>query len=398
MKSLINVVSAIAILVAPGFSQEPEVTATGTKPIGFEIGTTEQNLQWMEKGDPETQLAHIDAMADAGAKWVRLTLRKPFAPCLLAHIKRANELGVKVMVHLESDEHLLYPPGTRKRPGNHGQGGCAWDSYRLSELDLTLCEAFVREFFELLKAENATVSAIEMFNEINWNAFNGDLPLADGGLWIDDSTPWDDPVFVKYRAGLEKTGRLTKIVSDLNRELLGGKVRIITSGMVGGFYDWKSSPKLSGWMAKIKGAVVSHALTLRLMRGTDSHQIASTDYLEFVDGIGIHIYPQAGERNLSKVIGLHFDPAGKVPEVGLEKPFWITEAGYLRRDFPDDTKRLKELERLCRALDTYDRSKGDIATVFLHNFSSGTDEAGEFGMWENGSLLPAGAIFKSFRH
>ncbi|TSA32028.1 MAG: hypothetical protein D4R65_10160, partial [Verrucomicrobiaceae bacterium] len=225
MKSLVNVVSAVAILVAPGFAKEPEVAATGTKPTGFEIGTTEQNLQWMEKGVPEQQLAHIDAIADAGAKWVRLTLRKPFAPCLLAHIKRANERGVKVMVHLESDEHLLYAPGTKKRPGNHGHGGCAWDSYPLSELDLSLCEAFVREFFELLKAENATVSAIEMFNEINWNAFNGDLPLTDGGLWIDDSTPWDDPVFVKYRAGIEKIGRLTKIVSYLNRELLGGKVQ-----------------------------------------------------------------------------------------------------------------------------------------------------------------------------
>jgi len=61
-------------------------------------------------------------------------------------------------------------------------------------------------------------------------------------------------------------------------------------------------------------------------------------------------------------------------------------------------RELKELQRLCQALGVYDRSKGDIATVFFHNFSSGTDEAGEFGMWENGSLLPAGGIFKSFRH
>lgn len=234
-----------------------------------------------------------------------------------------------------------------------------------------------------------------MFNEINWNAFNGDLPLVEGGLWIDESTPWDDPVFVKYRAGVEKIGRLTKTVGDLNHELLDGRGRIITSGLVGGFYDWKSNPKLSNWMEKIQGAVVSHALTLRLMSGTDPHQIASTNYLEFADGIGIHIYPQAGERNLSNVIELHFDPARDVPEVGLEKSFWITETGYVRSDFSDVTRRLKE--RLCQALGVYDQTKGDIETVFLHNFSSGTDEAGEFGMWENGSLLPAGEIFKSFR-
>jgi hypothetical protein len=100
------------------------------------MGVTEQNLQWTEKGDLEKQLAHIDALAAAGARWVRLTLRPPFTPYLLAHIKRANQRGVKVLVHLESGVAQLYPPGTLARPGNYQRGGVAWDAYPLSALDL----------------------------------------------------------------------------------------------------------------------------------------------------------------------------------------------------------------------------------------------------------------------
>lgn len=364
---------------------------------GFELGATDQNLHWAEQGNLKNQLAHIDALADAGAKWVRLSLRQPFAPLLLEHIKRANERGVKVLAVLESENPRLYPPGTKKRPGNFGHGGCAWDSYPLSELDLALSAAFVRQFFELLKAEHATVSAIEMFNEINWNAFNGDLPLVAGGLWIDDSTPWDDPVLVKYRAGVEKVSQLTKAVSDLNRELLGGKVKIITAGQVG-FYDKKSNPKAAAWMARAKGALVSHALTLRLMQGTDSRQVGATDYLKFADGIGIHVYPEAGVSNLLEVIERHLDPARRISDTGPAQPFWITESGYVRKKFSSENARLDEFKRFCDVLGHYDRAKGDIAAVLFYNFSSNGGDSDYYALWENWALLPAGRIFKCRPH
>lgn len=370
-----------------------KIAASRTGPAEFELGATDQNLQWAEKGDLAKQLAHIDALADAGAEWVRLSLRQPFAPLLLEHIKRANERGVKVLIVFESDNPQLYPSGAKKRLGNYGHGGYAWDSYRLSELDLTLSTAFVRQFFESLKAEHATVSAVEMFNEINWNAFNGDLPLATGGLWIDDATPWDDPVFVKYRAGIEKVAQLTKIVSDLNRELLGGKIRIITAGQVG-FYDRESNPKSADWMAHVQGALVSQALTLRLMQWAHPRQIGATNYLKFADGIGIHIYPEAGAGNLFGEIGRHLDPMQNVPGVGTVKPFWITESGYVRRNFPNDDARLQELLRFRQALGDHDRSKGEIATVLIFNFSSIGGDSGDYALWENGALLPAAGIFK----
>lgn len=371
-----------------------------TKMLKFEKGATEQNLAWAENADMEVQLARIQAMADAGAKWIRLTLRTPFAP-LIEHIRKANDCGIKVLVHLSSSVPYLYLPNATKRPGNNGKGGVAWDSYALSDLNLPFCQRYIRDFLLLVKKENITVTALEMFNEINWNAFNGDLPLISGGMFIDENTPWDNPIYEKYRKGIEKVGKVTEVVSKLNDEIFNGSIDVISCGQVGAFEYWKSSARNAVWMAKAQGVLVSHALTLRLLEGSLPMQENAENYLKYADGIGIHIYPQVTEedpdiavKEINTIVKLHMDSCLGIDETGKEKPFWITECGFRRSTFKNDEQRLTQFKRFMKVLDKYDRTSGRIGTVLIYNFGPNGDEAADYALWDEGELLPAGGIFK----
>jgi len=145
----------------------------------YEFGACAQQLMWRDGGELAAQLEHLDAMKKAGAGWVRLSLIYPtnLDKNLFAILRRCNELNTrKIKIH-----------------------------------------------------------TFELFNEINWFSFNGDLPLVRGGLMIDEKTNWDNPVFVQYRKGLDKVGKLTRILYDLNKQFFKGEPEIITAGLVG--YD-----------------------------------------------------------------------------------------------------------------------------------------------------------------
>ncbi|MCF7816404.1 MAG: hypothetical protein K9M54_00850 [Kiritimatiellales bacterium] len=357
----------------------------------FEMGACEHQLMWLEGGDLNKQMEHLDAMFSAGARWIRLTLLKPFGPNLISHIKHCNELGIQVLIQLASRPEI-FPPGTERRPGNRGAGGVAWPSYRLSDLDLTLSEQYLREFCTLLQTSNAVVSAIELFNEINWNGFNGDLPLVDGGLWIDESTPWDDPVFVKYREGILRVAQLSRIVRDLDDEFFNGAVKIITAGQVGYTIN-------SNWVASVQGVLASPALTLKLIEGSLPQQSNATNYLQYVDGIGMHLYPavdigaQTAAVTAYTQIATNLDPLLSISGVGTTKPYWITETGYARSSFGyNETNRLAQLLYFHDALAHYDRPKSAVAATFLYCFSAELDPAQ--AVWENRTFLKSADIFK----
>ncbi|QHI70797.1 hypothetical protein [Tichowtungia aerotolerans] len=335
----------------------------------YDLGACEQQLAWAYDSTDTNRMAKqldiIDALSDAGADWIRLTHLSAFAT-KATHIKRCNERGIKVLLQLSAGRSEFYPQGTEKRPGSDPAGQPQWDSYRLSDIDLNLAESYIRSFFDVLIASNATIDAIEMFNEINWNAFNGDLPLVEGGYWIDENTDWNNSTFSQYRAGIEKVAKLTKTVSDLNEEYFGGVPEMITCGMVG------ASSMNSNWVARVKGGLVSQALTLQLMHGSHPMQTNSANYLQYVDGIGMHIYPNIIDFNEQTTLAeIHedLDDTLSIPGVGTTKPFWITECGYQRSYFDTETNRYKQLLLFHDALTEYDRPKSAIRTVFHFAFS-----------------------------
>jgi len=292
---------------------------------------------------------------------------------------------------IESGRPNLYPPGTERRRGSNPLGQPAWPSYRLSDLDLDLSEAFVRDFFIEISASNAVIDAVEIFNEINWCAFNGDLPLVDGGLLVGDNTPWSDPVFAQYRTGIDKVGQLIKTVSDLNDEFFSGALKVTTAGLVG-FYTMNTN-----WLAKVDGSLVAQDLTLRLLHGSHPMQDGATNYLQFADGIGMHIYPATVDyapQTAFDEIAADLDPLLAIPGAGTTKPFWITECGYDRNKFGNnETNRYNQLTVFYDALAAYDRPKSAIGAVFHFSFSK--ECSANHAVWDHGNFYKSADIFKT---
>ena len=374
----------------------------------YEFGACEQQLMWRDGGDLPAQLEHLDAMKQAGVSWVRLSLIYPtnMDKNLFAILRHCNELNIKVLLVIENGP-ALYPDGTTRRPGSKPPGQPAWPCYRLSDLDLEKAKSHLRTFFTELNARKIQIHAFELFNEINWFAFNGDLPLVKGGLFIDETTAWDHPVFVQYRKGLEKVGELTKILHDLNEQFFKGEPELITAGLVA--YDTINK----SWLKKVDGCIVDQELTLRLLHGSHPKQKGATNWLKYVDGIGMHIYPATVDLNPKTAlaeIAADLDPCRTVPGVGRApsttstdsnragseqgKPFWITECGYARdKCGNDETRRYKQLTVFHNALDIYDRENDNAIKAVMH-FCWSKEAMARHAVWDHGKLYKTADIFK----
>lgn len=102
---------------------------------------------WRDGGKLDAQLEHLNAMKEAGAGWVRLSLiyQTNLDENLFAILRRCNELDIKVLMVIENRPQL-YPVGAKRRPGSAPPGQPAWPCCRLSEIDLVLAEAYLSEF------------------------------------------------------------------------------------------------------------------------------------------------------------------------------------------------------------------------------------------------------------
>lgn len=136
------------------------------------------------------------------------------------------------------------------------------------------------------------------------------------------------------------------------------------------------------------------------MHGSNPQQGGGTNYLQYVAGIGMHVYPAsvdidpqtAGGTALAQ-IAADLDPALGVPGVGTTLPYWITETGYRRSKFGyDETNRFEQLSYFYDALTSYDRPKSAVAAAFHYAFSAELDASA--AVWENRTLLKSADIFK----
>ena len=378
------------ICIVSTFSTKLAVNAA-EKQHTYEFGACEQQLMWRDGGKLEAQLEHLDAMKKAGCGWVRLSLIYPANTDknLFAILQRCNELDIKVLMVIEQGRPQLYPAGAKKRPGSEPPGQPAWPCYRLSEMDLKKAEIHLQNFFKEAKTRQIKIHAFELFNEINWFSFNGDLPLVKGGLMIDEKTDWDNQVFVQCRKGLDKVGRLTKVLHDLNEEFFKGEPELVTAGLVA--YDTINE----GWMRRVDGSIVDHTLTLQLLHGSHPKQRGATNWLKYVDGIGVHIYPATVDLNAETAleeIKADLDPCRSVPGVGTDKPFWITECGYtIDKCGKDEDRRYKQHTVFYNAFDAYDQDNSIRAVM---HFCWSREAQARYAVWDHGKFYKTADVFK----
>ncbi len=351
------------------------------------LGINRPNLVWFSGGDLGRQKQVLDSMHRAGASRVRLALQLPYEKAL-EHILHCNRLGMDVTIWIGAADPAFYSDGAIKRegiPNPDGQFPLLWDQYRLADLDIRRFRRVLGGFLRDCRDRGARIEALQIMNEVNWADFNGDLPLVEGGWFVDDTTAWDDERFVVVRKGVRRCGEAIKTANALADEIYGpGQVKILTPGM--------ADPPDS-WVRSVNASIVRPALYLQLLRGRHARQQDAEDYLMFADGIGVHIYPaiDKGRDTSLRQIREQMNPI--LDRVGMDLPYWVTEWGYPRHMFgtpPDESKRLVQFRYFLDALKSYRPAQITWGHVMLFNF----DMMPQYDVYEDGRLLESGEILK----
>jgi hypothetical protein len=354
------------------------------------LGINRPNLVWFAGGQLEAQKRVLDRIHRAGARRVRLALQLPYENAL-EHILHCNRLGVDVTIWIGAADPAFYSDGAVKRegiPNPDGEFPLLWDQYRLADLDIPRFRRVLGGFLNQCRDRGGRIEALQIMNEVNWADFNGDLPVVEGGWFVDDTTAWDDERFVVVRDGIHKCGEAIKAARALTDEVFGPEqVRILTPGM--------ADPPDS-WVRDVNGSIVRPALYLQLLRGRHARQQNSEDYLAFADGIGVHLYPavtdtapDTGRDAALQVIRERMDPI--LHRVGTDLPYWVTEWGYPRHMFgnpPDESRRLAQFRFFLDALKSYQPGRITWGHVMLFDF----DMMPAYDVYADGQLLESGRI------
>lgn len=365
------------------------------------IGINRTDLYWMEGGlSAQTKL--LDSIRAVGCEYVRFTLNSyQYKEQVRDHILYCNKIGIKPLVCIMLGSIVqIYPFGTelvsRLRPG---EPRMFWDEYPVSQLDENRFENFMQDVLTYWKNAGCVIDVLELGNELNWIDFNGDLPYYPNGQGkvFNNTYNWNtlpDPVRMFARkAGFaaKKTKDLVKIIFPDNPP------RVIVGGMSAGNLN------SGGWLVSVGASVLSPDVALNIMKGVEPGQPSgSENYLDGVDGVGLHLYPYGDcpfvedkvtmKADTTKMIAdvvKYFDLW--VPEVHkvTDLPVYITEFGYETTAYgvTNDWKRAEQFKAYITAM-RKTQSKYNWHSLYVYNWDVGTFQV------YNGKAMPSAyAIF-----
>jgi hypothetical protein len=271
------------------------------------VGVNVVNPQRLNQVDRE---AVLDQLQTAEVRIIRAPLEPPWAggnygPAI-DFIRRAYERGIRTDLIVG----LQYRADAQRRPAVKDMPSM-WPSYPLSSADPVRFRAVFEPLFNQLEDMRIRLAALELGNEINWTAFNGDFPIPGEGKVFDLEDLTRDPEASKiaagYRAYLQTLGVL-KEIRDHSR--LNQATPILSAGL--------SDPGTAGPRPGSKVDAVTIGATLQYLRANGINTL--------VDAYGVHTYPWAktAERRLDR---LAQDTLAECRAPGGGKPCWLTEWG-----------------------------------------------------------------------
>jgi hypothetical protein len=282
-------------------------TVTAAHDESVAVGVNVVNPQRLSPGDQETVLDQLQA---AGVHLIRAPLEpswggNDYSPAI-DFIQRAYERGIKtdLIVGLQYREGALRRPPVKDLPN-------MWSSYPLSTADPVRFRKVFEPLFKRLEGLGVTFAALELGNEINWTAFNGEFPIPGEGRVFGETDLMRDPearqVAEGYRIYLQ-TLTVLKDIRDHSR--LNKGTPILSAGL--------SDPGRPGPRPSSKTDAVAIGATLRYLRANGIDAL--------VDAYGVHTYPWANTaaRRLDQ---LEQDTLAECRPNGQGKPCWLTEWG-----------------------------------------------------------------------
>jgi hypothetical protein len=335
------------------------------------FGVNVVNPQRLNAADRERVLDQLQA---SGVYLIRVPLMPAWSASdygpAIDFIHRAYMRGIKtdLIVGLE------YREGAQRRPAVSDMPKM-WPSFPLSAADPARFRAILEPLFGRLESMGVTFAALELGNEINWTAFNGDFPIPGEGRVFGRDDLATDPearqIADGFRAYL-KTLRVLKDIRDHSR--LNRATPIISAGL--------SDPGFAGPRPGSKLDAVTIGATLDYLRANGLDRL--------VDAYGVHTYPSPRTSAAARLGLLERDTLAECRASGDGKPCWMTEWGLPFKGAAgcsgNDPSRAALMTELIADFRQFER-QGRLAALFYYAW---TDE--KYGLYRCGALSKAGRL------
>jgi hypothetical protein len=271
------------------------------------VGVNVVNPQRLSAADRGAVLGQLQA---AGVR----VIRAPLAPAwgsddygpAIDFIRRAYEGGIKTDLIVG----LQYREGAQRRPAVKDLPNM-WPSYPLSNADPARFRAMFEPLFNQLEGFGVTFASLELGNEINWTAFNGEFPIPGEGRVFGEADLARDPEARRIAEGYRAYLRTLSVLKDIrDHSRLNRGTPILSAGL--------SDPGTVGPRPGAKTDAVAIGATLQYLRAN------GIDVL--VDAYGVHTYPWAKttDRRLDQI---EEDALAECRRPAQGKPCWLTEWG-----------------------------------------------------------------------
>jgi len=343
-------------------------------------GICRQNLQWVKDYAEVEQIA--DNMVKSKIPLVRISGVKGGGTItqVIDNINTFNAKGIQVLIVIPFCDEM-FPVGYQKVPGP------SFDVYKMSDIDTVRFKDFINSFVSEIASKTAedALIGLELFNEVNWGGFNGDLQTLESGKGevFTTETSLTTPSFADIYKGINAYGKCLKILRKATDLYLPERdLKLITAGLVasGAWNDFQ-------WAKDHGFTVVRPDMFFTLLQGIHLDQADQTNYLNFADAIGIHCYPPHDDNMENMLRTYHFNPINAV--LSSDKSYWITEWGFSRDKFKNNGGEAERLNSIHQFIDAAEKI-GNIEVATFYEFDASTNH----NIWENGKLLESGGFFK----
>jgi hypothetical protein len=342
---------------------------TAARGEGLVVGVNVDNPQ---RFSPTQQQAILDELQAANVHVIRAPLKPPwggddYRPAI-DFIRRAYERGIKTDLIVE----LQYREGAQRRPAVEGLAHI-WPSYPLSSADPARFRTLFKPLFDQLEDLGIIFVALELGNEINSPAFNGEFTIPSEGRIFGLADLMGDRKARKIAEGYRVYLQTLKMLKDIrDHSRLNRGTPILSAGL--------ADPGPAGPRPGVEADAVAISATLAYLRynGMDA----------LVDAYGVHAYPWANTpvRRLNQ---LERDTLTECRPPELGKPCWLTEWGLPAgdRDCSDnDAPRAAMMQEILVDLRQFVRA-GRLKGLVYYAW---VDE--RYGIYRCGALTESGRL------
>ena len=319
---------------------------------------------------PVDREAVLDQLRSANVRIIRVPLVpawgvNDYGPAI-DFIRRAHDHGIKADVIVE----LQYREGAKRRPPVKDLPNM-WSSYPLSSADPVRFRAVFEPLFDQLEGKGVTFAALELGNEINSAAFNGDFAIPGEGKLFG----WDDlerdqearRIATGYRAYLQTL----KVLKDIrDHSLFNRQTPILSAGL--------ADPGFAGPRPGSRTDAVTIRATIEYLRANGMDAL--------VDAYGVHTYPWAKAPDIRLDL-LKRDALAECRPIGQGKPCWLTEWGLAAGGAAcpgDDAPRAVLMQQMLGAFRQFVRD-GRLKGLLYYAWADG-----EYGIYRCAALTDSG--------